>query len=323
MGVSSSTYRRVAIFALVALCLIVVTGAAVRLTGSGLGCSDWPTCEEDKFVAPLELEPMVEWVNRMITGLVSLAVIFAVLGSLVRRPRRHDLTRWSLALVAGVFAQIIIGAVVTLSDLKYSVVALHFLVSMGLVWAATVLVELAGRPDGPDGTPPAPRPWSTHARWSVGLAMAILVTGPVVTSAGPHAGDPDVDRLPVDIGWSVRVHSIVVWVFLGSVVLWTIAAHRRGDRVEFRRLSDLLVAAVVQGGIGYAQYFADVPALLVGLHVAGATLVWVLTVRAALASGVVLALDLDAPDRPATNRSVLQPGAPAPTGASHNAGGSP
>ncbi|OWY59411.1 hypothetical protein B7486_74705, partial [cyanobacterium TDX16] len=99
---SPTAYRRITLAALLALCGIVVTGAAVRLTGSGLGCSDWPTCEDDRLVAPLEYHAMVEFVNRTITGFVSVAVILAVLGSLVRVPRRRDLTWWSLGLVAGV-----------------------------------------------------------------------------------------------------------------------------------------------------------------------------------------------------------------------------
>lgn len=264
-----------------ALCLIVVTGAAVRLTGSGLGCSDWPTCEEGRFVASLDFHPMVEWINRLITGLVSLAVAVAVLGSLARSPRRRDLTVWSLALVAGVVAQILIGAVVTLSDLSYSAVAVHFLVSMVLVWAAVVLVERAGRPDGEERVP------SPHHRRALALSgwcALLLVTGSVVTSAGPHAGDREVKRLPLDLEWAARFHGVVVWVFVGAVAWWGYQLARSGDVLLRRRASDLLVAAVAQGAIGYTQYFTGVPPVLVGLHVAGATLVWVMTLRLTLAA---------------------------------------
>ena len=107
---SPEAYRRVTLFALISLVVIIVSGGAVRLTGSGLGCSEWPTCESGRVVAPLEYHAWIEFGNRLFTGLVSVAVILAVLGSFVRVPRRRDLTWWSLGLVAGVLAQIVLGA---------------------------------------------------------------------------------------------------------------------------------------------------------------------------------------------------------------------
>jgi len=276
---SLGLYRTICIVALCALSGIIVTGAAVRLTGSGLGCSDWPTCEEGQFFAALEFEPMVEFINRLITGIVSVAVMAAVAGSLLLRPRRRDLTRWSLALVAGVAVQAIIGAFVTKTELAYSVVAVHFLASMVLVWAATVLVERAGRPaDAVVGA------WAPWAKWLVLAGSAVLLTGPVITSAGPHAGDEDVKRLPLDLAWAARLHSTTVWI-LCALVAWIAWTLRRHPDARLRRgSSDLLAAVVLQGGLGYLQYFTGVPALLVGLHVAGATLVWILALRLALAS---------------------------------------
>ena len=272
------TYRRVCLVALWALAAIVVTGAAVRLTGSGLGCSDWPACENDRLVAPMQFHAMVEFVNRLITGIVSVSVIIAVAGSLVRRPRRSDLTRWSLGLVVGVVAQIIIGGVVTLSDLTYSVVAIHFLVSMVLVWAATVLLDRSGRPDDD----PRRGQWPAWAKLIVALAVGVLLTGPLVTSAGPHAGDPDVKRLPLDLSWAARIHSAAVWAFVAAIAVT--AFRLRGDNVQRRRVMDVLFASIAQGAVGYLQYFTGVPPLLVLLHVAGATVVWVMTVRLALGS---------------------------------------
>ena len=295
MRLSPLAYRRVTLGALVALCGIVVTGAAVRLTGSGLGCSDWPTCEAGQFHASLEFHPMVEYVNRLLTGAVSIAVILAVGGSLLRQPRRRDLTRWSWALVLGVVAQILIGAAVTLSDLAYSMVGIHFVVSMVLVWAATVLHHRAGIPDDVYAAERGHVHWPVADRWMIGLAAAILLTGPVVTSAGPHAGDQEVRRLPLDVGWTARVHSVVVWMFLIAVVVRALQARRSGDATTMRRVTDLLVAAVAQGAIGYAQYFSGVPPLLVGLHVAGATLVWVLAIRVGLSSARPIATPTTVP----------------------------
>lgn len=290
---SPTQYRRITQLCILALSAIVVTGAGVRLTGSGLGCTDWPLCEEGKFVAALEFHPMVEFVNRLITGVVSLAVAAAVLGSMRRQPRRADLTRWSWVLVAGVVAQIIIGAFVTKSDLKYSVVAIHFLVSMVLIWAAVVLNHLAGRED----TDQRKRRWPTTAWVGFVLASVVLATGTLVTSAGPHPGArPDtygtlvpVKRLPVDFRLVTQLHSIVVWVFVLSLVV--IAVRSRQDGISaparFAALRQLLLLAVLQGAVGYAQYFTKVPAYLVAVHIAGATAVWIGTVRWSLASAEI------------------------------------
>src|SRR5439155_10696828 len=114
---SPSGYRRVTLVAVGALAFIIVTGGAVRLTGSGLGCPDWPTCEQHRLVAPAEYHAMVEFVNRVVTGIVSVAVILAVLGSLLRRPRRRDLVWLSAALAAGVVGQIVLGGLTVLFHL--------------------------------------------------------------------------------------------------------------------------------------------------------------------------------------------------------------
>jgi hypothetical protein len=147
---SPRAYQRITLLALIALVFIIVTGAAVRLTGSGLGCSDWPTCESNQIVAPLEYHAMIEFINRTITGLVSVMVMLAVLGSLVRTPRRRDLTWLSLGLVAGVIGQIVLGGLTVLFELRPPFVIAHFLLSMVLVWNAVVLHHRAGH-DGQPG----------------------------------------------------------------------------------------------------------------------------------------------------------------------------
>jgi cytochrome c oxidase assembly protein subunit 15 len=188
--------------------------------------------------------------------------------------------------VGGVVAQIVIGGLVVLSGLTYSVVALHFLVSMVLVGAATVLLHLAGLPDEAPAIGRRPG-------WAKGLlaaAVAILLTGPLVSSAGPHPGartvhgsEQPVKRLPIDLTWTARIHSATVWIFLAAVV-WVAWRLRRSDATTHRRVLDLLVVAVAQGAVGYTQYFTKVPPLLVGLHVAGATLLWVMVLRLVLAA---------------------------------------
>lgn len=286
---SPPAYRKVTLFALLALCFIVVTGASVRLTGSGLGCPDWPTCAEDRLVAPWEYHAMVEFVNRTITGLVSVAVMLAVLGSLVRRPRRRDLLWLSLGLVAGVIAQIVLGGLTVLFHLKPGFVMAHFLLSMVLIANAVVLHHRAGRPAGP--TRPAVGPdLAALGRLSVAAAALAIFLGTIVTSSGPHGGDDDVERLPFFLPDVTRIHGIAVMLFLALslVVLWRL----RKDGAEatvLRRSEVLLVVLVAQAALGYVQYFTGVPAVLVGFHVAGATAVWVAVLRLLLAFRVPVA----------------------------------
>src|ERR1700730_13143086 len=146
---SPEAYHRVTLLAVWALGFIILTGGAVRLTGSGLGCPDWPTCSRHRVVAPLHYHALVEFVNRSITGLVSVMVIVAVLGALVRVPRRRDLTWLALGLVAGVISQIVLGGLTVLFKLAPPFVMAHFLLSMLILADATVLHHRAGWPDGP------------------------------------------------------------------------------------------------------------------------------------------------------------------------------
>jgi heme a synthase len=276
---SPRAYQRIALAAALALAFIIVTGAGVRLTGSGLGCSDWPTCEQDQFVAPLEYHAMVEFVNRTITGLVSVAVALAVLGSLVRTPRRRDLTWWSLGLVAGVVAQVVLGGLTVLFHLAPPFVIGHFLLSMVLMWNAVVLYERAGH-DGSKGLPLVPPRIRNLGRALVVAAGVVLVSGTVVTGTGPHGGDETVERLPFDLMEVARLHSIFVWLFLGLAV-WTMWELRRtGAPLQVDRRAKVLVALiVVQGVIGYTQYFAGVPPWMVALHIVGSIAVWVAVLR--------------------------------------------
>lgn len=277
---SPQAYQRITLFALLALAFIIVTGAAVRLTGSGLGCSDWPTCEQDRFVAPLEFHPMVEFVNRLITGLVSIAVILAVLGSLVRVPRRRDLTWLSIGLVLGVIAQIILGAIVVKVELDPLSVIGHFLVSVVLVADAVVLHERAGHGAG-RGTPVVTGR-VVLLGWLMTLAAAVvLVAGTVVTATGPHGGDEDAERLTRwDITEVVRTHAVAAWALLALTVVTLAIVHRRGAPREVHRRGAALTGAILlQGAIGYTQYFTGVPPLLVLLHVAGSVVVWIAVLR--------------------------------------------
>jgi heme a synthase len=274
-GIAPAAYRRITTLALASLAVIIVSGGAVRLTGSGLGCSDWPRCHEDRFVAELEYHQMIEFLNRMFTGVVSALVILAVLGSLLRRPRRRDLTGWSFGLVAGVIGQIVLGGLVVLFHLSPWLVIGHFLLSMVLVWNAVVLRHRAGH-DGRRGPPLVDRGVMRLSRVLVGAACVVLVSGTLVTGSGPHGGDPDVERLPFLVTTVARVHGVLVVAFLALTLLlgWKLASSGASAAVR-RRYTLFLGVLLAQAAIGYTQYFTGVPVLLVGFHLVGATALWI------------------------------------------------
>lgn len=275
---SPEAYSRLTGFAVVALVAIVVTGGAVRLTGSGLGCPDWPTCQEGRIVPPVALHPMVEFVNRLFTGVVSAAIAGAVLGAHRRRPRRTDLVVLAWGLVAGVVAQIILGRFTVTFDLWPPLVMAHFLLSMAMIADAVVLHERAGGP-----APAADRRVVGPTRWLVGWAAVVVFTGTVVTAAGPHGGDERARRLAVPLTEAARVHGISVLILCAILAVAVIRARRAGAGPLTRRLAVLAGVVAAQAGVGWTQWFLGVPALLVGIHLLGAALVWVATLRVALA----------------------------------------
>ncbi len=290
--ISPAAFHRICLASLVVLILIVVTGAAVRLTGSGLGCTDWPTCTDRQFVATDDLHARIEFGNRMLTGVVSAAVILAVAGSLRRAPRRRDLIWLSGGLVAGVLGQIVLGGLVVLTHLNPWLVQGHFVLSMLLVLDAAVLTHRAGQPDAVV-VAPVVSPSLQRLGWAVvGLASLVLLAGTLVTGSGPHSGSKEVEegatraealaavgeikRLPIAVHDAARLHGAVAWVFL-ALTTWLLVRLRREGAPEalVRASSWLLTTLVLQGALGYAQYATGVPPMLVGLHVLGASLVWV------------------------------------------------
>ena len=284
---SPTAFRRLTLIAAVAVGFIIVTGGAVRITGSGLGCPDWPTCENQRVVAPLEYHAMVEFVNRTITGIVSVAVIVAVLGALVRTPRRRDLTWLSLGLVAGVVAQIILGGLTVLFHLKPGFVMAHFMLSLALLADAVVLHHRAGQPDGAVPRPVVGDDLRTMGRLVVAAAGLAVFLGTVVTGAGPHGGDPDVERLPFAVPDVARLHGIAVILFIACTLLTVWRLQKAGAPVSLLRSGEILAAvAAAQAGVGYAQYFTGVPVVLVAIHITGAALVWAAAVWFALGFSV-------------------------------------
>jgi cytochrome c oxidase assembly protein subunit 15 len=291
LGISPRAYRQITLVAAILLAAIIVTGAAVRLTGSGLGCPDWPNCTNGHLTsgASHSVHANIEFANRVVTGLVSLAVIVAVLGSLIRRPRRRDLVWLSLGLVVGLIGQILLGALVVEELLDPPFVMGHFLLSAVLLADGIVLYHRAGIPDDARSRPSVRRGTLWLGRLLVLSASVVLVTGTVVTGSGPHSGDAGSNarlkatRLDFRVPEVARIHGTSVMVFLGLtlVTLWVVSRDPGARRV-MQRVGLLLVLLVAQAALGYTQYFNGVPAILVGFHVAGATAVFSATIAVLL-----------------------------------------
>jgi heme a synthase len=267
--------------ALVANVLIVVTGGIVRVTGSGLGCAEWPRCEPGSFVPTGEVaggwHAAIEFGNRLLTFAVLAATLWVLLEVRRRRPlpRRVMVLAWVLPL--GVVAQAIIGGVTVLTGLRWWTVSIHFLASMLLIGAAVMLVHRI-RTDPAEV--PAPRGLRTAVTGVAVVGFVVLVLGTFVTAAGPHGGDVTAPRIGIDIRLLAIAHADSVWLLLGLTVATLLVARQLGVPTLARALAVLLGVSLAQGGLGYLQYWLGIPRELVSLHVVGASLVWLAVARA-------------------------------------------
>jgi len=280
-GFTPDEFHKICVSALVLLGVIVVTGAAVRLTGAGLGCSDWPNCNDSKLVDVSSQHAAIEQINRLFTFVVGLAVVLAALGAWLRRPRRRDLLWLSTALVLGIPAQGIIGAVVVWTDLNPAAVQLHFVLSMVLVAIAVVLVIRSREPDDAERVSAVVPRTRRRVRMVVVWTGLAILAGTVVTGTGPHAGDEEARRFTfLSITWATRIHSTVVWiaVVMALALLWHLRKRPHDREVLDAPLTVWMCVAVAQGGVGYLQYANEVPPALVALHVGLATTLWATSV---------------------------------------------
>ncbi|KRD45466.1 cytochrome oxidase assembly protein [Cellulomonas sp. Root930] len=262
---------------LVGQIVIIVTGGAVRLTASGLGCSTWPQCEPGQFTPQLHsatsFHPYVEFGNRTVSVLlVAVAAVVAVLVVLDRR-RPWSYRRLGLVPVVGVLIQAVIGGITVLVDLHPAIVGGHLLISMALVAFSAWLVVRTREGDGP-AVPLVDRTTTLVVRVLVALTAVVLVLGVVVTGAGPHSGDDEVGyRFDVDPWTMSKLHAASVWAFVAVLVVVLVLLRRRG--VTGRPWSTglvLLGVTLAQGAIGYVQLFTGLPIALVNLHMLGAAL---------------------------------------------------
>ncbi len=268
-----------AIANLVANIGIVVTGAAVRLTGSGLGCPTWPRCTDASYVAhgELGLHGAIEFGNRMLTfALTAVAILcfLAALGSANRRSKRL-----ALVVVLGIPLQAVIGGITVLTDLNPWIVAGHLLLSMAMIMVCVALVDHLRSPER-DAAPTLPR---ALARATLGAGWVVLYLGTVVTGAGPHAGDTDSPRNGLAPATVSHLHAYAVYVLVALTVALLVVALRGGHRWLVTVTGLVLLVEVLQGVLGWVQYALDLPAALVALHVLGAALLAAGLARVALA----------------------------------------
>jgi len=270
---SPRTFLVLCRISLATIILNVATGAAVRLSDSGLGCPDWPTCAQQRLTPPLALHPVIEFGNRMVVTLLVVACAVTWVASFLRRPARRDLRWLSGGLLLGILGEAVLGAVVVYSKLNAYVVMTHFMLGIALL---AVSVELCLRAThGPGrGTLAV----TTRVLWLTRAYLVLLIlavaAGTATTGAGPHAGGKGAKRVPIGLSDMTRIHAETVWVtaIVLLVILYALWKSDAPARVQ-QAGRVLLGTMVVQGMIGYTQYFTRLPAVLVGLHVIGATVV--------------------------------------------------
>ncbi len=279
--ISPERYAQVTMVALIALVLIVFTGSAVRLTASGLGCPDWPKCYGG-YVAPAQINAWIEYGNRLLTGFVGIAVIAASLLAFARRPYRWHLAVFGALLPLGVIGQAVLGAFVVEYDLPPELVIGHFLLSMVLIDAAFALFwcsryDVGQRRFSSDtfGV------WAVRALIPVGQFTIFL--GTITTASGPHPGDHDkelVHRFDFKgadtLEWIAQRHATMAVIFAVSVLAVIFILRRQGgDQRAIRPLSVTFGLICLQIAVGITQWLLELPAAMVWVHVAIATLLWV------------------------------------------------
>lgn len=295
-------------FALVWLMAITVTGALVRLTGSGLGCTDWPTCTVNTELDAPGFHSAIEFGNRVISGLAIIPVVAAFVGA--RRSRR-DLLPVIYATIGGFLGQVLLGMAVTRTELDPRVVLGHFLLSIVLIWLGVVLDYRTRTPKpAASTTAPGRSPRHSLSRAMFVVASFVIFVGTLVTGSGPHTGSEPtgepIMRLGFDIREITRVHSLLAWVLVITIAVGMWQSGRapaessvwsKLDRVWFGRIGML---ALFQGAIGYIQYEVGVPVQLVAVHIAGSVLLWT-----AIAWYAMIATDPLVPDQRTVRESEL------------------
>ncbi len=277
--------RRIALASVIATSVIVVSGAAVRLSQSGLGCTTWPDCTSHSLVAAGAtgdslIHRWIEFGNRLVTAAITLvSVVVGVAAWRFRDPatgrRRRDICGLGFAQPAGIIVDAVIGGIVVLTKLSPYWVSVHFLFSMLLVALALLLYVRSAEGAGP-ATPLARREVVLLARGLVAALTLMIAIGTVVTGTGPLAGAPSVARYSLPRQGVTQLHADIGWLIGGLLIALVLSLRLTGAPDRAKRRGYLLIGLVlVQGCVGYSQYFAGLPAGLVWVHVTGALLIWI------------------------------------------------
>ncbi|MFG2984489.1 heme A synthase [Streptomyces sp. NPDC048258] len=277
--------RRAAAAALLMSVAIVITGGAVRLTGSGLGCDTWPKCTDDSLVAtPAQgFHGAIEFGNRMLTYVLSAAVGWVILAARSAKPWRTALTKLGWVQFVIVMANAVLGGITVMTGLNPYSVAGHFLLATALIAVTTVTWQRTQEGDSAP-RPRVPGPVRKLAWAMLAATFVLIAAGTVVTGSGPHAGDrSEIRRMPFDWSATAHVHAVAAWVVCAlAVAMWLVLRVVDAPLDTRARARDLLFVLLAQGGIGYVQFFTELPELLVAAHMLGSCLVWIAVLRVAL-----------------------------------------
>lgn len=271
----ASLARVAAIAAVIAQAGIAVTGSVVRVTGSGLGCPTWPQCFPGSLVPQphpevATLHQWIEFGNRLLTGVVGLVALACLVIAVAVRPRRRRLVLLAATMPLGVAVQAVLGGITVLTGLAWWTVAVHFLVSMVLVWLAVLLVAAFAEGDAPPRWH-LPGPLRGLLYTTTTALAALLSAGTLVTAAGPHAGNAATPRLAVGVPAMAQLHADLLVGFLGLLAGLGFSLRAVGVPTRaWRRYTVLACVVLAQGTLGVVQYLTGVPDLLVSLHVLGA-----------------------------------------------------
>ncbi|MBM9505620.1 heme A synthase [Streptomyces sp. KK5PA1] len=265
--------------------IIVVTGGAVRLTGSGLGCPTWPTCKGDSLLGTTEMgiHHDIEVSNRMLTYVLCAAVGWAILAVRAHKPLRRGVYRLAWAQFWVVVANAVWGGITVLTHLNPYVVAAHFLLSAALITVAVLTWHRVHEGDAAR-RPLVGKPVRQLGQALTAASAALIAVGTLVTGAGPHPGDSsDVHRIPVDWRSIAQLHADLAWVVVAlTAALWFVLRAVDAPVGPRNRTRDLFLVLMAQGVIGYVQYFTKLPIVLVNLHMLGAALIWIAVLRVVL-----------------------------------------
>lgn len=275
LRVPPSAVQHLALASVAANVLLVVTGGAVRLTGSGLGCPTWPKCTDGSYhnTPAYGIHGYVEFGNRLLGVAIGILVTLVFLAAVLSQDRRRSVILLSVLNGASIPAQAVVGGLTVLTRLNPWVVAAHFLLSPAIIVVGFLLWRRTRLGDGPS-RPTVPGPLRALTWLVAAVTVAVLAAGTVVTGSGPHAGDQHAKRTGLDPGMVAQLHADLVCLLIGlSVALW-FAARLVGARALVTRAGWLVAIELAQGLVGFVQYFTHLPDLLVGVHMAGAAAVW-------------------------------------------------